>query len=190
MNEIEYGYCHCGCGQKTKLAPRNRENRGWVKGEPQRFIPGHGNTGRASKAVGFFENVTPGAPDECWPWKGTIDRSGYGQLGWRHKLWKSHRVSYEIYKGDPGSLHVLHTCDNPACVNPNHLKLGTNTDNVIDMFSKGRGYVKGKMLTFDEVSEIRRLSEQGESRSALARKYGVHCTTITNIALYHTRKTE
>lgn len=190
MSEIPYGYCHCGCGQKTKLAPRNKTDKGWIKGEPMRFIAGHGNTGRPSKEQGFWEYVTPGAPDECWLWQGTLDRSGYGQLGWKHKLWKAHRVSYEIHHGDPGKLHVLHNCDNPACVNPNHLRLGTNTDNVIDMFNKNRGYRKGKMLTFDEVCSIRFHYDQGASKDILAQRHGVHPSTISNIVAYRTRKNE
>jgi hypothetical protein len=75
----------------------------------------------------------------CWLWTGTKWNTGYGYFRKNRKIQVAHRYMYALYKGtfDP-KLHVLHTCDNPSCVNPEHLFLGTHTDNMKDMTSKGR----------------------------------------------------
>ena len=74
----------------------------------------------------------------CHQWT-AYTLKGYVQIGVGAKMEGSHRVSYEVYRGPiPDGLHVLHTCDNPACVNPDHLWLGTNQDNIDDMVAKGR----------------------------------------------------
>lgn len=84
---------------------------------------------------------------ECWNWKGALGRGGYGQFAptaTTHAL--AHRYSYELHVGPIPAGHVIcHRCDNPGCVRPDHLFLGTQLDNVRDMFSKGRnvsGYGK------------------------------------------------
>lgn len=80
------------------------------------------------------------SPDGCWYWTGSTHRNGYGViLVGNKKVRLAHRVSYQIYKGDVGRMCVLHSCDNPPCVNPDHLSLGTNADNVQDRVRRGRG---------------------------------------------------
>lgn len=79
----------------------------------------------------------------CWEYCGYIGTHGYGQIriGGRvnGKLLRTHRVAYDLVKGDiPKGINVLHTCDNPKCVNPDHLFLGTQQDNVDDCINKGR----------------------------------------------------
>jgi hypothetical protein len=75
------------------------------------------------------------APSGCWPWTGKIATNGYGYLD--NML--AHRASWLIHHGPiPEGLQVLHHCDNPRCVNPDHLWLGTQADNVADMMAKGR----------------------------------------------------
>lgn len=182
---MEYGYCQCGCGQKTKIALRNRPNRGWVKGEPKRFIAGHGHTGRASLQEAFWTYVTPGSKNDCWIWQGTKDKSGYGQVNFQYKLWKAHRVSYMIYHGDPGELYVLHRCDNPACVNPNHLAAGTNEDNIRDMIRKGRNQnnrIQPKpKFSADDIRSMRIAYENGEKQIEIAAFHGVHPSYVSRI---------
>ena len=84
--------------------------------------------------------------DDCWEWKGWKDKDGYGGLSYKGVTYKAHRVSYELYSGiAPGDKCVCHSCDNPSCVNPDHLWLGTQKENVHDMIAKGRRVLlKGK----------------------------------------------
>lgn len=80
----------------------------------------------------------------CWTWVGMIGTTGYGQFWDGHHLSKAHRFSYRLHKGElPSELHVCHSCDNPLCVNPAHLWLGTDADNLRDMWAKGRGWRGG-----------------------------------------------
>jgi hypothetical protein len=76
--------------------------------------------------------------DGCWLWQGTRDDHGYGTISVAGSEFRASRISYAIAFGDPGKLNVLHSCDNPPCVKPNDLFLGTDADNVRDAFSKGR----------------------------------------------------
>ena len=125
--------------------------------------------------------------NECWEWQGRKDKGGYGALG---RL-KAHRISYEIYHAEPlGDLHCLHKCDNPGCVNPEHLFAGTNLDNIQDKVDKGRCYTGNQSgqhngnakLTNDLVKEIRRLYNTGEYTTVnLGKKYGVNRATISYI---------
>jgi len=78
----------------------------------------------------------------CWEWIGAQTRFGYGQFRSNGIVRGAHRVSWEIHNGPiPGGLWVLHHCDNPSCVRPDHLFIGTRTDNMRDAFRKGRGNV-------------------------------------------------
>lgn len=77
--------------------------------------------------------------ETCWLWIGDKTDGGYGRITIKGKKVRAHRLSYCLYKGDPGDKLVLHTCDTPPCVNPEHLFLGTDLDNTLDKMAKGRG---------------------------------------------------
>lgn len=119
----------------------------------------------------------------CWDWTGFKNSVGYGYFRLNGKSKLAHRVSWEIHVGEiPNGLCVLHKCDNPKCVNPLHLFLGTNQDNINDKVAKNRqSKLKGEVhgmskLTEKQVVEIRNIV--GLSQRKIATIYGVHQTLI------------
>lgn len=122
--------CICECGNATIVA-RGNLTHGAVRS--------CGCIQRAPAAVRFKTFFRLGKNGECWPWNGSKDKDGYGYFKPNGKTVKAHRYSFEQYKGAiPEGMWVLHKCDNPSCVNPHHLFLGTPLDNVMDMDQKGR----------------------------------------------------
>jgi hypothetical protein len=91
----------------------------------------------------FWRRVRVGSPEECWPWTGAKHKQGYGLYGAGPK--RAHRVAWTLVHGEiPPGLQVLHRCDNPPCVNPGHLLLGTALDNQQDKAAKGRHWQQKK----------------------------------------------
>ena len=88
----------------------------------------------------FMAKVDKRGDNECWNWKGSDDGHGYGEFWFEGKKWKAPRFSWVLNNGVPipKGLLVCHKCDNPSCVNPNHLFLGTMSDNIMDCVKKGR----------------------------------------------------
>jgi len=87
----------------------------------------------------FYAKVIIGDSKDCWIWKGAMSGNAYGTLKVKGRMLRANRVAYELEHGPiPGGLVVRHTCDNPACVNPSHLILGTPKQNTADMLLRGR----------------------------------------------------
>jgi hypothetical protein len=131
----------------------------------------------------FEKYVFPEPNTGCWLWAGAVTPRGYGRFGVNRKTKNAVRVSYTIFNGQiPDKLFVLHKCDIPACVNPDHLFLGTNRDNVDDMLRKGRSRSGEKhpnaKLTRSQVMEIR-ASKLGSEK--IGRLYSIHERTVRNI---------
>lgn len=157
-------------------------------GDPARRLKPHG-----PPEVRFWAKVRRGSSDECWLWTGYIGREGYGYFQFSTKnARKAHRVSWELANGPlpPGAGYhgtcVLHRCDVRHCVNPAHLFLGSNADNMADMVAKGRAK-RGEAHFWAKLTEaaareiIVRYAGGGESHRSLAAKYGVTKSTITNV---------
>jgi hypothetical protein len=120
--------------------------------------------------------------DSCWNWLGSLDRYGYGKFRIGNRTFKAHRYSYQHYYGDfDESFHVLHHCDNPRCVNPHHLFLGTNRDNVADRTAKKRHGETSKRLTANEKAAIIATVQQGRSLQSIAQQFQVHISTIRRV---------
>lgn len=142
----------------------------------------------------FLRHVRKGPA--CWEWVGSKTRAGYGKFGHDHRTRSAHRVAYELWRGPiPDGLCVLHRCDNPACVNPEHLFLGTKSDNSKDMITKRRQVFQRRpdliprgerngsaRLTAFKVAEIRALLAAGATKKRVARDIGVSRSLIQFIA--------
>lgn len=129
----------------------------------------------------FFSRVHK--TDGCWIFTGSKDSCGYGLLR-NGNCSRAHRVSWEIHFGEiPKHLSVLHVCDNPPCVRPDHLFLGTAKENSDDKIKKGRG-IAGKnkaVIPASKKHEIKTLNRKGISYAGLAEVYGYSVRTIGRI---------
>lgn len=129
----------------------------------------------------------------CWLWTGGAHEFGHGRYWLNGANRPAHRVIWEARNGHvPDGLFVLHKCDVPSCVNPDHLFVGTQDDNMRDKTEKGRQYRPAgdkhhrRRLSSIQVVEIRRRLSLGESGASLARSFGVNPNTIYNIAANRT----
>lgn len=209
------GLCACGCGRPTKIATETDGHIGRVAGLPDRCIRGHAIRKRAPDATvhaagaaiktglplatshaetlhRLFDGKWTIASNGCWEWSGARSRAGYGLIAAGIQL-GAHRVSYALSHGfvDP-ELMVCHRCDNPCCVNPDHLFLGSGKDNMADASRKGRLPTGERhhnaRLSDALVAEIRLAYQQGKHRGGhdeqissvrwLSRKYGVSRSVI------------
>lgn len=124
--------------------------------------------------------------DKCWIWPGGKNETGYGRLKINGKLKRAHRVIYEISKGEiPQDFEVLHSCDNPSCVNPNHLRTGTHAENMKEAaerfrLASGLDHYKGK-LSKNQVEEIRLLYASGQSQKEIAEKFDLHQSYVSRL---------
>lgn len=126
--------------------------------------------------------------ESCWIWTANKISGGYGRISTRRCAYEfAHRISWMVHFGDPGKLHVLHRCDNRACVRPDHLFLGTCFDNMQDCSAKGRiafgernAHTK---LSNAEAFEIKKLLVSGTPQRHIAKQFGVCRSLIASIAV-------
>ncbi len=135
----------------------------------------------------FEKKFSPEPNSGCWLWFGATARMGYGSFCFNGITRTASRISWEIYRGPiPDGMHVLHKCDVPACVNPDHLFLGNRHDNMSDCVRKGRHKIphhageKNKAAKLTDAA-VRKIRKSSDSTSTLAKKYGVDYTLIWQV---------
>lgn len=153
-------YCSASCQRKGRFAPAT--SRFWARVEKS---------------------------DACWLWTGPLINAGYGKFKVESRTRSAHRFSYELRHGPiPEGMIICHTCDNPPCVNPDHLFLGTNKDNSRDMVAKNRAArlrgerANGVKLTTEDVLEIRRLRKAGVACEEVARQFSLTKAHVWRVA--------
>jgi len=138
--------------------------------------PRKGDRGSGTFEQRFWQRVALTADDtRCWEWQGNKTKLGYGTVGRDGKTIAIHRIAWELGNGRPPKpeLDVLHSCDNPSCVNPKHLREGTAYDNTMDMVTRGR---HGNATDIDTVRQVKQMQKDGfqqfEVRKALNLSHG------------------
>lgn len=170
-------WCQCGCGQLIEIVDHHYNN-----GVP-RFIHGHQARVRLYPAdeERFWLKVDRANKKSCWEWAASKSNQGYGHIRSKNPVVKglAHRLSYFIHYGNfDAKCDVLHKCDNPSCVNPHHLFLGSHQDNMKDAAKKER--FKSK-LTAESAREIVRLVESGVRQYLVAKQFGITQSTLWSI---------
>jgi hypothetical protein len=186
--------CACGCGQPTTTGAYVRHGKRCYT----KYLRGHNLRG-SNVQERFWSKVDKSG--QCWLWTAARFSNGYGAFRVAGNNVRAHRHSYELTNGPiPPGMVVCHTCDNPACVRPDHLFLGTSADNARDMSEKGRGATGGKnasrlhperlrrgeahgraKVTEEQVREIRRLYAEGVPHRKLAKMFGLSPSPILDI---------
>jgi hypothetical protein len=138
----------------------------------------------------FWNKIAWGDKESCWLWTAGKTKAGYGHFYIKGRgMVYAHRLAWELKHSNPGRSHVLHSCDTPACVNPDHLFLGDHAANMQDCARKGRVVAfgrgrkphwkeTGRKITREIAEEIRRAPG---SHRTIAERYGLHQTTVSDI---------
>lgn len=123
---------------------------------------------------------------DCWFWIGAMTSVGYGEVTFRGRRTLAHRAMYEVFNGPiPDGLMILHSCDRPCCINPNHLRAGTQVHNMKDMKDRNRqsrgSHRPLSKLTENDVRNIKAMIAQGTPQSQIAEAFGISQPKISRI---------
>lgn len=166
---ITYGFCHCGCGQQTKIATRANTSRGHVKGLPIRYVNGHN---RRMVGSGYVLDER-GFSSACWISRRAVSGNGYGKVRVGENHVALHVLNYVMKFGPvPNGLELDHLCRQRGCCNPDHLETVTHPVNV------QRGALA--KLTPRDVVEIRLLDKSVSNRLA-GQMFGVGASQVSRI---------
>ncbi len=124
-------------------------------------------------------------PEKCWEWQGGLRQNGYGRVTVNNKRWLAHRYAWFLINKRDAAQFLLHSCDNRKCVNPVHLREGTQLENLQDMKNRGRS-LRGESnkvakLTEENVRAIKELLKNGRKLKDIATIFNVHFSTISYI---------
>jgi len=192
--------CECGCGEPAPIAQENNRNRGRRKGRAFRFRQGHGRRVQPRRALEerFWEKVDKSG--NCWVWMAGKNKAGYGVIYKDGQMRLAHRISWMFENGEiPKGFLIRHKCDNPSCIRPTHLVIGTHSDNMRDMAIRNRASRNGKYLIGEkngftdliasDVLEIRtKYANENCTQRELAKQFSVSQSTIGNIVHRRTWK--
>ena len=176
--------CKCECGNEKIIDECSLYGKKGIKScgciREKRY-----GKGRFTKE--FIKDRVSNNENDCWIWNGSKHRQGYGHIRYNGKTALAHRVSWMIYNGGISEgIKVCHYCDEPSCVNPEHLFLGTQLDNVEDCIKKGRftrniPKTRRIKLNWEQVHQIKTLHGEGMKRKELEKKFNVSQTCIAKI---------
>ncbi len=136
--------CACGCGAETKLAKATNSQLGHIAGRPLKYLTGHYLRKLKTVVERLNRTTTANEMTACLEWNGASVPKGYGVLWYQGRQTYVHRALWVELRGEiPDGMFICHHCDNPRCVNINHLFVGSPKDNMLDMIQKGRANFRG-----------------------------------------------
>lgn len=142
----------------------------------------HPDLTEAITVTRFWSLVRRAGDDECWEWSGDRNTDGYGVFFYRQRMHGAHELAMSFSTGEKriDRLDTCHSCDNPPCCNPRHLRFDTRASNVDDMLERGRGN-HGKKLTAEDVVLMRERRAAGARQKDLAEHFGVTDGLVSEI---------
>lgn len=178
---VPYGFCFCGCGQRTTIAAQTDSKHFYVGGEPKQWLLGHKNARPISSSD--YVLMDRGYETPCWIWQRHVNQTGYAVLNDRARGGAcptlAHRAMFRLHRGQiPEGEQLDHLCRQTDCVNPWHLEPVTCAVNI------QRGKVA--KLTPEKVREMRARHAKGESMNSLAKIYEVSPETVRDACQYRT----
>jgi hypothetical protein len=183
--------CECGCGQPAPIAKQTNTITGEVKGQPKRFVQYHAPRLKRTSLDDFWKRVDVRGEDECWEWRLSKSKDGYGFSCVGGKIQLASRLAFTLSGGalTEEKPYVCHKCDNPSCCNPNHLFAGSQKDNMHDMIQKGRARPghrnkgKSQQAGQSDTKKVSRLAKELQSKSVVCKRCGWTWTPRKSVIL-------